>query len=50
LSFNNKTKEVSGFITKDDAADFMDLWRSIAHGEFANNGKTGSHYLNLVAH
>ena len=38
LSFKNKTKEVSGFITKEDAADFMDLWRSIAHGEFANNG------------
>ena len=50
LSFNNKTKEVSGFITKDDAADFMDLWRSIAHGEFANNGKTRSHHPILVAH
>jgi hypothetical protein len=38
LSFNNKTKEVSGFRTIEDAADFMDLWRSEAHGEFANNG------------
>jgi hypothetical protein len=38
LSFNNKTKEVAGFKTIEDAADFMDLWRSLAHGEFANNG------------
>jgi hypothetical protein len=38
LSFNNKTKQVSGFKTIEDAADFMDLWRSEAHGEFANNG------------
>ena len=38
LSFHNKTKEVSGFKTIEDAADFMDLWRSVAHGKFANNG------------
>jgi HNH endonuclease len=38
LSFNNKTKEVAGFKTIEDAADFMDLWRSEAHGKFANNG------------
>ncbi len=38
LSFNNKIKQVAGFKTIEDAADFMDLWRSEAHGEFANNG------------
>jgi len=38
LSFENKTKEISGFTTKEDAADFMDLWRLLAHKEFANNG------------
>jgi hypothetical protein len=41
LSFNNKTKEVAGFKTIEDAGEFMDLWRSLAHGEFANNGKWG---------
>ena len=41
LSFLNRTKEVSGFKTIEDAADFMDLWRKEAHGEFANNGIRG---------
>ena len=38
LSFNNRIKQVYGFTSKEDAADFMDLWRKEAHGEFANNG------------
>lgn len=36
---NNKPKEVSGFKTKELAKEFIELWREIAHGEFANHGK-----------
>jgi len=38
LSTNNRVKQVYGFASKEDAEEFMDLWRSTAHGEFANNG------------
>ena len=36
---NNKSKEVGGFETKELAEEFMQLWREMAHGEFANHGK-----------
>jgi hypothetical protein len=46
---NNKSKEVGGFETKELAEEFMQLWREMAHGEFANHGKTpyptDSYYL-----
>lgn len=35
---NNKPKQVSGFKTKELAEEFIDLWRLMAHGKFANNG------------
>jgi len=35
---NNKSKEVSGFKTKELASEFMELWREMAHKEFANHG------------
>lgn len=35
----NKSKEVGGFSTKELAEEFMQLWREMAHGEFANHGK-----------
>lgn len=39
LSINNRTKQVFGFQSKEDAAEFMELWRIMAHGSFANNGE-----------
>lgn len=38
LSFNNRTKQVCGFSSKNDAEEFMELWRTMAHGTFANHG------------
>lgn len=38
MSIKNKTKQVFGFDSKEDAADFMELWRVTMHGEFANHG------------
>lgn len=38
MSFNNKNKQVWGFNTKEDAIEFMHLWREMAHGKFANHG------------
>ena len=38
LSTDNKTKQVTCFASKDAAAEFMELWRDMAHGEFANHG------------
>ena len=35
---NNKPKEVCGFETKELAQEFMELWREMAHGSFANHG------------
>jgi hypothetical protein len=35
---NNKSKEVSGFKTKELAQEFIELWREMAHGKFANHG------------
>lgn len=35
---NNKSKEVGGFETKELAEEFMQLWRDMAHGDFANHG------------
>lgn len=38
MSIDNKIKQVWGFDSKEDAAEFMYLWREMAHGEFANHG------------
>jgi hypothetical protein len=38
LSKNNRVKQVTCFASKDAAAEFMELWREMAHGEFANHG------------
>lgn len=42
MSIKNKIKQVFGFDSKEDAADFMELWRTIMHGEFANHGTAPS--------
>lgn len=34
----NKSKEVGGFKTKELAKEFIELWREMAHGQFANHG------------
>jgi hypothetical protein len=38
LSIKNRTKQVFGFASKDDAQEFMELWRVMMHGTFANHG------------
>lgn len=38
LATNSVLKRVSGFGSKEEANEFLQLWRSMAHGEFANNG------------
>jgi len=38
MSRKNKTLQVWGFDSKEDASDFMQLWREMEHGEFANHG------------
>jgi hypothetical protein len=42
LSINGKLLQVGGFETKELATEFIELWRSIAHGEFANQGTNGA--------
>jgi hypothetical protein len=38
LRTNKKLKTVGGFPTKELAQEFMELWREMAHGQFANHG------------
>jgi hypothetical protein len=38
LTVNKVLRRVGGFETKELAAEFLELWRSMAHGKFANNG------------
>ena len=42
LSINGKLFQVGGFKTEKLAAEFLDLWRGYAHGEFANHGLKGA--------
>jgi hypothetical protein len=44
---NNKSKEVGGFETKELAEEFMQLWREMAHGEFANQAWDDVDYTDL---
>jgi hypothetical protein len=37
LTVNKITKCVTGFDTKELAQDFVELWREVAHGDFANH-------------
>jgi hypothetical protein len=39
LSSKNKVRQVYGFSSFEDADEFMQLWRNMAHGDFANHGK-----------
>jgi hypothetical protein len=41
LTTNKKYKEVCGFKTKELAQEFIELWRELAHGKFANHGVLG---------
>ena len=38
LRTNKKLKTVGGFKDKELAQEFMELWREMAHGQFANHG------------
>lgn len=42
LSVNGVTKQVCGFKTKELAFEFLELWREMAHGKFANHGYKGA--------
>jgi len=38
LRTNKKLKTIGGFQTQESAQEFMELWREMAHGQFANHG------------
>ena len=38
LTINGKTKTVGKFESKELASEFIELWREMAHGNFANHG------------
>jgi len=38
LTTNGVLKRIGGFRTKEQASEFLDLWRAMAHGDFANDG------------
>ena len=42
LSINGKLFQVGGFNTKELASEFLELWRELAHGNFANHGFKGA--------
>jgi len=42
LSVNGKLFQVGGFKTKELASEFLELWRELAHGNFANHGFKGA--------
>ena len=42
ISVNGKLHQVGGFETKELAAEFLELWRDLAHGAFANHGLKGA--------
>lgn len=42
LSINGKLFQVGGFKTKELASEFIELWREMAHGKFANHGLKGA--------
>jgi|688.fasta_scaffold76901_2 hypothetical protein len=42
ISYNNKLHELGGFKSKELATEFIELWREMAHGIFANHGLKGA--------
>lgn len=42
ISYNNKLHELGGFKSKELANEFIELWREMVHGEFANHGLKGA--------
>tara|TARA_R110000868_G_scaffold316599_1_gene577491 strand:- start:56 stop:559 length:504 start_codon:yes stop_codon:yes gene_type:complete len=42
ISYNNKLHELGGFESKELATEFIELWREIVHGAFANHGLKGA--------
>jgi hypothetical protein len=42
ISYGNKPHELGGFKSKELAIEFMELWREMAHGTFANHGFKGA--------
>ena len=42
ISYGNKLHELGGFKSKELATEFIQLWREMAHGAFANHGLKGA--------
>jgi hypothetical protein len=42
ISYGGRLHELAGFKSKELATEFMELWRDMAHGTFANHGFKGA--------
>jgi hypothetical protein len=42
ISYNHKLHELGGFESKELATEFIELWREMVHGAFANHGLKGA--------